>query len=172
MNKGWSRLSSNAIRQWALPATVRHAVPLAALFAALFWLPAIAVPASAAGPSHGLSAFGKLKYPADFKHFDYVNPDAPKGGELKQIGTAGVTTFDSFNPFLLKGDAAQGLFLLFDSLMVRALDEPDAVYGLVAHSAELAEDRTSVTFFLRKEARFSDGSPLTAADVVETFRLL
>ena len=69
---------------------------------------------------HGLSAFGDLKYPADFKHFDYVNPDAPKGGRLSTIGTEGRTTFDSFNDFILKGDAAQGLEYLFDTLMTRA----------------------------------------------------
>ena len=92
----------------------------------------LAAAPAAAEPSHGLSTFGDLKYPADFKHFDYVNPDAPKGGTLSMIGTAGRTTFDSFNNFILKGDAAQGLEYLFDSLMARADDEPDAVYGLVA----------------------------------------
>ena len=77
---------------------------------------------------HGISAFGDLKYPADFKHFDYVNADAPKGGRISQLGAGATLTFDSFNAFILKGDAAQGLSLLFDSLMVRAYDEPDAVY--------------------------------------------
>jgi microcin C transport system substrate-binding protein len=121
---------------------------------------------------HGLSAFGDLKYPPGFAHFDYVNPDAPKGGRLSMIGTAGRITFDSFNDFILKGDAAQGLTYLFDSLMVRALDEPDAVYGLVARSAELAPDRRGVTFRLRPEAKFADGSPATAADVVYSFETL
>jgi microcin C transport system substrate-binding protein len=121
---------------------------------------------------HGLSAFGELKYGPDFKHFDYVRPDAPKGGRLSQVGPAARLSFDSFNPFILRGDAAQGLELLFDSLMVRANDEPDAVYGLVARSAVLAEDRTSVTFNLRPEAQFSDGSPLTADDVVFSFETL
>src|SRR5215510_2621755 len=124
------------------------------------------------GPSHGLSAFGDLKYPADFKHFDWVNPDAPKGGRLATIGTAALTTFDSFNPFILKGDAAQGLGSLFDSLMTSSLDEPDAVYGLVAHTAELAADRTSVTFHMRPEAKFADGSAVTSADVVFSFGIL
>jgi microcin C transport system substrate-binding protein len=123
-------------------------------------------------PSHGLSAFGDLKYPADFKHFDYVNPDAPKGGRIVTLGTAGLTTFDSLNGFILKGDAAQKIDLLFDSLMISAADEPDAVYGLVAKSADLAKDRLSVTFKMRPEAKFSDGSPLTADDVVKTFELL
>jgi microcin C transport system substrate-binding protein len=118
---------------------------------------------------HGLSAFGDLKYPADFAHFGWVNPDAPKGGRIATIGTGALTTFDSFNNFILKGDPAQGLELLFDSLMTRATDEPDAVYALVARSAELAPDRKSVTFRLRSEAKFADGSPLTADDVVFTF---
>jgi microcin C transport system substrate-binding protein len=121
---------------------------------------------------HGLSAFGELKYPADFKHFEWVNADAPKGGRLATIGTAARTSFDSFNNFILKGDAAQGLDYLFDTLMVRAYDEPDAVYGLVARSAELAPGGSGVTFRLRKEARFADGSELTAADVVFSFDTL
>jgi microcin C transport system substrate-binding protein len=126
----------------------------------------LAVPATAQGARHGLSAFGPLEYPADFAHFKWVNPDAPKGGRLSMIGPAARTTFDSFNGFILKGDPAQGLDLLFDTLMTRALDEPDAVYGLVAHSAELAPDRGSVTFRLRPEAKFADGTPVTSADVV------
>jgi len=145
------------------------------------WKPAISVvvllglasaQAVADGSRHGLSAFGDLKYRADFKHFDWVNPDAPKGGRLAMIGTAALITFDSFNGYILKGDAAQGLGNLFDSLMTRALDEPDAVYGLVARSAELAPDRTSITFRLRPEARFADGSALTSADVVFSFDIL
>jgi len=126
----------------------------------------------AAEPRHGLSIFGDLKYPADFKHFDYVNPDAPKGGKASQIGPAGITTFDSFNSFILKGDAAQGMELTYDSLMARANDEPDAVYGLVAETADVAPDGMSVTFKLRPEAKFSDGSPLTADDVVFSFETI
>jgi microcin C transport system substrate-binding protein len=114
---------------------------------------------------HGLSVFGELKYPPDFAHFDYVNPNAPKGGRIALIGEGANRTFDSFQGYILKGSPAQRLDLLFDSLMARALDEPDAVYGLVAHSAEVAEDRMSVTFYLRPEARFADGSALTAHDV-------
>jgi microcin C transport system substrate-binding protein len=128
--------------------------------------------AAADGGRHGLSAFGDLKYPADFPHFGWVNPDAPKGGRIATIGTGALTTFDSFNSFILKGDAAQGLELLFDSLMTRATDEPDAVYGLIARSAELAADGKSVTFRLRPEAKFADGSLLTADDVVFTFTTL
>lgn len=131
-----------------------------------------ALQANAGQKSHGLSAFGELKYGPDFKHFDYVNPNAPKGGSLSMIGTRGLTTFNSFNAFILKGDAAQGLEYLFDSLMVRAFDEPDAIYGLVAHAVELADDRKSATFMLRKKARFSDGTPITATDVVMSFDTL
>jgi microcin C transport system substrate-binding protein len=122
-----------------------------------------------ANESHGLSAFGELKYPPDFKHFEWVNPDAPKGGRLATMGIIARETFDSFNGFIHKGDPAQGIEYLFDALMVRAHDEPDAVYGLVARSADLAPDRSSVTFRLRPEARFADGSLLTADDVVFSF---
>ena len=128
-----------------------------------------------AEPRHGMSAFGDLKYPVDFAHFDYVNPDAPKGGEfrLHSIGT-----FDNLNPFVLKGtrlrgDAAIALSgLPYDSLMVRALDEPDAMYGLVANRVEIAPDRSWVAFTMRPEARFNDGSPLTAEDVVFSYEIL
>jgi microcin C transport system substrate-binding protein len=133
---------------------------------------AMAVSPATAAPRHGISIFGDLKYPADFKHFDYVNPDAPKGGRASQIGSAGITTFDSFNGFILKGDAAQGIELVFDTLMVRANDEPDAVYGLVAETADVADDGMSVTFKLRPEAKFADGSPVTADDVVFSFDIL
>jgi microcin C transport system substrate-binding protein len=140
--------------------------------AALLLLGLASAHAAADGPKHGLSAFGDLKVPADFKHFKWVNPDAPKGGRLKFIGTAARNTFDSFNDFILKGDAAQGLGLLFDSLMTRNVDEPDAVYGLVAHSAELTPDRSAITFRMRPETRFADGSPVTSADVVFSFYIL
>jgi microcin C transport system substrate-binding protein len=128
--------------------------------------------AEAGGLSNGLSAFGDLKYPKGFKQFDYVNPAAPKSGRLSMIGTAGLITFNSLNAFILKGDPAQGLGYLFDTLMTRAQDEPDAVYGLIAHSAQLADDGSSVTFYLRPQARFSDGSPVTAEDVVFSFNLI
>jgi microcin C transport system substrate-binding protein len=128
--------------------------------------------AAEGAPRHGLSIFGDLKYPETFQHFDYVNPEAPKGGRMSTIGVVANDTFDSFNNFILKGDPAQGLGLLFDTLMARAFDEPDAVYGLVAKSADLAPDKMSVTFQLRPEARFSDGSKVTADDVCDSFRLL
>ncbi len=128
--------------------------------------------AAQAQPRHGLSVFGELKYGPEFTHFGYVDPRAPKGGKLSLIGPVPRDSFDSFNNFILKGDPAQGLDLLFDSLMVRAMDEPDAVYGLVASAAEIAGDGMSVTFTLRPEARFADGSTLGAADVCDSFRLL
>jgi microcin C transport system substrate-binding protein len=142
--------------------------PVAAALIAL----CLGVASAEAAPKHGVSAFGDLKYPAGFTHFDYVNPDAPKGGKLSLIGPAGIETFDSFNAFILKGDAAQGLELLFDTLMAPANDEPGSLYGLVARDVDLADDRMSVTFTLRPEARFADGSPLTADDVCDSFRLL
>ena len=118
---------------------------------------------------HGLSLFGDLKYPAGFKHFDYVNPAAPKGGSVKYAATG---TFDSFNQFILKGDKADGLGLMFDTLMADSDDEPASSYGLVAESVEVAPDKKSVIYNLRPQARFWDGSPITADDVVWTFDAL
>ena len=131
-----------------------------------------AAPAAFAAETHGLSIFGDLKYGPDFAHFEYVNPEAPKGGKVAQVGPGGRLTFDSFNEFILKGDRAQGLELLYDTLMTRALDEPDAVYGLVAKSADVAADSMSVTFKLRPEAKFSDGTAVTADDVIFSFETL
>ncbi len=122
--------------------------------------------------AHGISTFGDLKYPADFKHFDLVNPDAPKGGRMTFRGTGASSTFDSLNPFILKGEAAQGLGMLYDSLLSGSPDEPDAGYGLIAESLEYPEDRSWVTFTMRPEARFSDGTPITAEDVVFTYEVL
>lgn len=141
-------------------------IAAAALALALLAAPALAE------PRHGISVFGDLKYPADFTHFDYVNPDAPKGGRMTLIGPTPMDTFDSFNGYILKGDPAQGFNLMFDTLMERAQDEPDAMYGLVAKTAALAPDGKSITFTLREEAKFADGSPLTAEDVCDSFRLL
>lgn len=128
-----------------------------------------------AEPRHGISTFGDLKYGPDFAHFDYVNPNAPKGGTLRLAGGEG--TFDTVNPFTLKGirfrgDAAQVVSLPYNSLMTGAADEPDSLYGLVAESADLAPDKRSITFTLRPEARWHDGTPITVADVVFTFNAL
>ncbi len=139
------------------------------------WLVAAAVMAGSAAASaettvsHGLSAFGDLKYGPDFTHFDYAEPDAPKGGEIRFWG---LDTFDNLNPFILKGVPPVSVSLPFDSLMVAAVDEPDAMYGLIAESAELANDRSWVAFNLRDTARFHDGSAITAADVVFSFETL
>ncbi len=122
--------------------------------------------------AHGISTFGDLKYPAGFPHFDYVNPDAPKGGTMSFRGTGASQTFDSLNAFILKGEPAQGLGLLYDSLLVGSADELDSSYGLVAESLEYPEDRSWVIFRMRPEARFADGHPLTAEDVVFTFEVL
>jgi microcin C transport system substrate-binding protein len=116
--------------------------------------------------SHGLSIFGDLKYPAEFEHFDYVNPEAPKGGVYH---TWDLGSYDSLTPFTEKGNAAEGAWGVFDSLMVGTLDTLDQMYGLIAESVTYPEDKSWVSFRMRPEARFSDGSPLTADDVVFTF---
>lgn len=123
-----------------------------------------------AGERHGLSIFGDLKYAADFRRFDWVNPDAPKGGRLvtQPSHTAynqNGSTFNSMHDLILKGDGAVGLDLTRVSLMARALDEPDAVYGLLARSVEIRDGGNTLIFRLRPEARFHDGSPITAEDV-------
>jgi len=119
--------------------------------------------------SHGISTFGDLKYSSNFKHFDYVNPDAPKGGEFS---TAGFGTFDSMSPYILKGQAAALSSVFFESLMSSSADEPDSMYGLLAETIEYPENRQWVTFNIRHEARFSDGTAMTAEDVVFSFNIL
>ncbi len=133
---------------------------------------ATALPAQADSPVktlYSLSLLGEPKYPTDFKHFDYVNPDAPKGGELKR---AAIGSFDSFNPFIIKGQPAAGTTLLFETLLSPSEDEADASYGLLAQSIELPDDHSWVAYNLRPEARFQDGTPVTAADVVFSFNML
>jgi microcin C transport system substrate-binding protein len=127
--------------------------------------------------SHGLSAFGDLAYPADFPHFSYVNPNAPKGGVFSQIGpdrlyNQNFLTFNSLNTFILKGDAAQGMELTFASLMVRSGDEPDAMYGLAAEKVRRSADGLVYQFFIRRGATFHDGAPLTAHDVAFSLNIL
>ena len=119
--------------------------------------------------THGLSLFGDLKYGPDFTHFDYANPAAPKGGTVKY---AAIGTFDTLNPFILKGVRAAGSLAVFDTLMVSAGDEPASEYGLVAESVEIPADRRWVQYNLRKEARFQDGAPITPDDVIWTFETL
>ena len=131
---------------------------------------ALAAPANAdIITSHGISTFGELKYEAGFPHLDYVNPDAPKGGE---ISVWGFGSFDSMHPYTTKGRSGQLSSIFFESLLEGTADEPDAVYGLVAESLEYPEDRSHVIFNMRPEARFSDGSPLTADDVVFSYEIL
>jgi microcin C transport system substrate-binding protein len=140
---------------------------------------AIATPATAdEGPErHGISAFGDLKYPADFKQFDYVNPAAPKGGMFSQVGSNRVfnqnfLTFNSLNIFILKGDGAQGMELTYAGLMARAADEPDALYGLAARAVRISADGLTYRFMMRPNITFNDGSPLTAHDVAFSLKTL
>ena len=125
--------------------------------------------AAAEEAAHGLSLFGDLKYGSDFAHFDYVAPNAPKGGLLH---LATVDTYSTLNPFTLKGTSAAGAGLPFESLLEGSADEADAAYGLVAESVTLAPDRRSVRFLLRPEARWHDGTPITARDVAFSFEIL
>jgi len=120
-------------------------------------------------PSHGIAMHGDLKYGPDFKNFDYVNPDAPKGGMVR-LGTVG--TFDTFNSFIIKGNPAAGLGFLYDNLMYGSADEPFSQYGQLAESVEVPKDRSWAAFTLRKEARWQDGQPVTVEDVIWTFHTL
>lgn len=112
---------------------------------------------------HGVSLFGDLKYPAGFEKFDYVNMDAPKGGRARLFS---VGTFDSLNPYTFKGNATSVIGLTIDNLMMSSLDEAGSEYGLIAESVQMPDDFSSVTFKLRAEAKFHDGSPITPEDVI------
>ncbi len=128
------------------------------------------VGAAEAAPRHALTLYDeKPKYPAGFSHFDYVNPDAPKGGTLRQ---AGFGSFDSLNPFINKGVAADDIGLIYDTLTTNSLDEPFTVYGLLAEKIEKGPNNEWVRFYLRPKARFHDGEPVEAEDVVFTFETL
>ena len=128
-----------------------------------------AAPVASGQKSHGLSAFGELKYGAGFKNFDYVNPNAPKGGTIRLIG---IDSFDNLNAFILKGVTPNAIGLIHATLMERAADEPDALYGYVAETVEMPADKSWITFNLRANARFGDGTKITADDVVFTFNTL
>jgi len=139
-----------------------------ALAGAVAFRPAAAVPEET--ECHGMSGFGDLKYPSDFKQFDYVDPNAPKGGTFSQIGpnrqyNQNFLTFNSLNSYILKGDAAQGMQLTFATLMASAADEPDSLYGLAARAVRISADGLTYRFLLRPQARFHDGTRLTAHDV-------
>lgn len=126
-----------------------------------------------AGPSwagHAYAQFGDVKYAADFSHFEYVNPQAPKGGEIALVAPSRASSFDKYNPFTLKGSAPPALnSLVFETLLVGTLDEPTTAYGLLAEDVTVAKDKRSVSFRLRPQARFHDGTPVLAADVKHSF---
>lgn len=157
------RLSRRAVIALGAAAGVSAALPLRAQ--------------NAAAERHGMSSFGDLKYPANFPHFDYVNPEAPKGGAFSQLGSSGqvnqnLETFNTLNIYSQKNDGALGMELTFASLMVRALDEPDAMYCLAASSVSFSEDGLVCRFRIRPEARFHDGTKLTAHDSAWTITTL
>jgi microcin C transport system substrate-binding protein len=162
----------------SFPLTRRSAVRLG--FAGLVlprFFAASAEAASQESETYGLSIFGDLALPPDFTHFPYVNPTAPKGGEIalqvsSTSGNQNFTTFNTLNIYILKGDGAAGMGLIFDSLMTGSGDEPDSLYGLVARAVRFSADKTVYRFLLRKEARFQDGSPLTARDVAFSLNIL
>src|SRR4051794_34217037 len=127
--------------------------------------------------THGLSTFGELALPADFPHFAYVNPQAPRGGVLSiQIkntsGNQNFETFDTLNIFVFKGDGAAGMDATFDTLMAGSGDEPGSMYGLVADKVRISDDKLTYKFHIRPEARFHDGSKLTARDAAFSFNIL
>ncbi|MEO8015233.1 MAG: ABC transporter substrate-binding protein, partial [Polaromonas sp.] len=123
--------------------------------------------------AHAYAQFGDIKYPAGFTHFDYVNPAAPKGGEIRMVPPTRPTNFDKFNPFTLRGTAPYGLgILLIESLLTGNSEEPTTAYGLLADDVAVAPDKLSVTFHLNDKARFHNGSPVLAADVLHSFTQL
>lgn len=122
-----------------------------------------------AKPVHGVALYGETKYEQGFHHFDYVNPNAPKGGILRE---ATFSSFDTLNPFVINGVAAPGVGLMYDTLMKQSSDEAFSLYGLVAESVEISEDRSAVTFYINPKARFSDDTPITAEDVSFSFNIL
>jgi microcin C transport system substrate-binding protein len=153
----------------------RHVLVLSAgaLAAAKFPFSALAQGAE----RHGMSAFGDLLYPADFANFPYVNVDAPKGGIYSEVVSSrgyngSFLTFNSLNAYILKGEGALGMDYTFAALMVRSGDEPDAMYGLAAQSVAISDDGLTYTFTLRPQAKFHDGTPITAQDVAWSFNTL
>ena len=123
--------------------------------------------------AHGYALWGDMKYPPGFNHFDYVNPDAPKGGELRLVSNLRLSTFDKYNPFTIRGGAPAYLSqLMFDTLLTGSLDEEGAGYGLLAEDVTVAPDGLSATFRLRREARFHNGDAVLAADVKHSYDTL
>lgn len=143
------------------------------LICRVFWLALLCLPASAAHAVHALSLFGEPKYPADFAAFDYVNPEAPKGGSIAFSLVSLNSNFDKFNPFSMKGVAAPGLQeLVFETLTINSMDELNTQYGLLADDIQLNDEQTAVTFRLNPDAAFSNGDKVTVEDVVHSFEML
>lgn len=153
------------MKQYRKTVFPRAVLRLAGVALAVFLLP----PATALAGSYAIAMHGAPRQPAGFTSFDYVNPNAPKGGKVV-LGRLG--TFDSLNPFIIKGIPAAGLDLTFDRLLKRGRNEPFTLYGLIAESVETPDDRSSVTFTIRPRARFHDGTPITADDVIFSLKTL
>ena len=122
-----------------------------------------------AAPAHGVAMHGEVAYPPDFTHFSYVDPDAPKGGELAM---AAIGSFDNLNPYIVRGTPASGIGLVFETLTTQSNDEAFSEYGLIARTIEMPEDRSWVAFELRPEARWHDGKPVTVDDVIFSLDIL
>ncbi|KAG8153954.1 extracellular solute-binding protein [Burkholderia catarinensis] len=165
MTKGSPRAAAARVRFGAL-----HAVRAAGRIAAVFAMQAVL--ATAAHAAYAIAQYGEPKYPPGFTHFDYVNPDAPKGGTLVLANPSRLTSFDKFNPFTMRGNSAPGIDMLFESLATGSSDEPASAYGLLADDIDIAPDRRSVTFHLNPRARFSNGDRVTADDVKFSFDTL
>jgi microcin C transport system substrate-binding protein len=153
----------------ALPAVAQEPTPPPATAEAVAPPPADQAPTAAPEANkrhHALSLIGEPKYPAGFDHFDWVNPDAPKGGVIRGFAEG---SFDSLNPFTVKGDPAGGIGMVYDSLLASSPDEPSSEYGLIAEWISYPPDYSSVTFGLNPKARFEDGSPITPEDVIFSF---
>ncbi len=162
-------------QRFALPLSRRRALQAGAAGIAVLAAPRGFAAALQPGEteSHGLSIFGELAEKPDFKSFRYVSVDASKGGTLTMEPPGGSTgSYDSLNAYILRGNPAAGMGLIFDSLLTGSLDERDALYGLVAKKVRVSADKLTYTFYLRKEARFHDGSPLTAEDAAFSLNTL
>ncbi len=136
---------------------------LALLMYFLFLSPSFAI------PMHGYSVWGKLKYPKNYSHFDYANPQAPKGGSLTTDASG---SFDSFNGFIIQGNPVAGIGNIYNSLMASSADEVASAYCLICETIDISDNKKTIKFKLRKEAKFADGSPITASDVVFSFESL
>lgn len=152
---------------------MRDLIFLRALTMAGLTMAGLACLAPASWAGHAYAQFGDIKYAPGFTHFDYVNPDAPKGGEIRMVPPTRPTNFDKFNPFTLRGTAPYGLgLLLIESLLTGNSEEPTTAYGLLADDVTLAPDKLSVTFHLNDKARFHNGAPVLAADVLHSYTQL